>query len=210
VLHLGHERLEGRLQRRDAVDRQRAHGGAVVRDLARDRLVAVRLAAGRDRVVVALRRSGRDRAADVLRAARRVVLPRELPGGLDRLRPAGDEEGAVEVARRERRELGRELDRPRVRVRPVRVEGQLAHLVQRRLPDLLAEAVADVDREQPRERIEVALALRVLEVAAVAADDDRHLARLVAAHAREVHPQVVACELLQLLFGRRHAAPCGS
>ena len=85
-----------------------------------------------------------------------------------------------------------------MRVRPVRVEGQLAHLLERRLPDLLAEAVADVDREQAGERVEVALPVRVLEVAAVAADDDRHLGVAVAAHAGEVQPEVVAGGLLEV------------
>ena len=75
-------------------------------------------------------------------AVREVELARELPGGLDRLRAAGAEEDAVEVARRERRDLGGELDGARMRVRPVRVEGQLAHLRERGLADLLTEAVA--------------------------------------------------------------------
>src|SRR5262245_56324564 len=95
-------------------------------------------------------------------------------------------------------------------VGPVRVEGQLAHLVERRLPDLVAVRVADVDREQPRQRIEVALAVHVLEVAALAADDDRNVGRAVAAEAGEVHPEVLAGELLQVGQGRGHAAaaPC--
>src|SRR6185312_13229401 len=97
--------------------------------------------------------------------------------------------------------LGRELDRARVGVRPVRVEGQLAHLRRRRLADLVAIRVADLHREQPGERVEVALAVRILEIAAFAADDDRHLAVSVAAHPREVEPEVVAYRLLQL--GRR-------
>ncbi len=106
---------------------------------------------------------------------RDVVLARELPRRLDSLRAARAEEDAVEVARRERRHLVRELDRARVRVRPVRVERQLAHLLERRLADLLAERVADVDGEEAGERVEVALAVHVLEVAPVAADDDRHV-----------------------------------
>ena len=92
-------------------------------------------------------------------AARLVVLARELPRRLDRLGAAGDEEDAVEVAGRERRDLVRELDRARMRVRPVRVEGQLAHLLERRLPHLLAVGVADLHREEPGERVEVALAV---------------------------------------------------
>ena len=122
VHDVGHERLERRAQRGDAVDRERAHRRPVVRETARDRLPAAL-------------------------AARLVVLARELPGRLHRLRAAGDEEHAVEVARRQLRDLVRELDRPRVRVRPVGVERQLAHLGERGLPHLLAVRVADLDRE---------------------------------------------------------------
>src|SRR5207302_5453877 len=69
------------------------------------------------------------------------------------------------------------------------VERQLAHLGERRLPHLLAERVADLDREQPRERVEIAPPLDVLEIAALAAHDD---GRLTSAHAREVQPEVLA------------------
>ena len=137
-----------------------------------------------------------------------VVLPRELPGGLDRLRAARDEEDAVQVARRERRELRGELDGARMRVRPVRVEGQLAHLRERGLADLLAERVADVDREEPGERVEVPLAVRILEVAPLAADDHRHVLVAVAAHAREVHPQVVLREPAGTRVRRNSGSPC--
>ena len=161
VPHLGHERLERRPQRRDAVDREGAHRRAVVGDVAGDRLVAVRAATrgGDDRVVPGLGLG--ERVLDLLLAAGDVVLPGELPRRLDRLGAAGDEEDAVQVAGRERGELGGELDRLRMRVRPVGVERQLAHLLERRLPDLLAVAVADVDREQPGQRVEIALAVRV-------------------------------------------------
>src|SRR4029079_9740213 len=105
-------------------------------------------------------------------AARRVVLARELPGRFDRLGAARDEEHAVQVAGGERAALGRELDRARMRIAPVRVEGELAQLGGGGLPDLVAEAVADVDGEETRERVEVALAVYLLEVAAVPAHDD--------------------------------------
>ncbi len=207
VTHLGDERLEHRPERGDAVDRERAHGRAVVGDMAGDRLVAVRRRGGRRR----RSRRGRARARPLAARSRfspraSVVLPGQLPGGLDRLRPARDEEDAVQVARRERRHLGRQLDRLRVGVRPVRVEGQLAHLRERRLADLLAVAVADVDREQPGQRVEVPLPVRVLQVAAVAPHDDGHVvAGAVAPHAGEVHPQVVSRELLQVGACGRHA-----
>ncbi len=184
------ERLEGRPERGDAVDGERAHRRAVVGDPARDRLPAAL-------------------------AARSVVLACELPGGLDRLRAARDEEDTVQVTRRERGDLGRELDRARMGVVPVRVEGQLAELRGRCLPHLLAEAVADVDREEPRKRVEVALAVHVLEVAAVAPHDDRHFLLRKARHAGEVQPQVVARGLLQLVggeggCGEAHTAPFGA
>ena len=214
VPHLGDERLERIAERRDAVDRERAERRAVIREVPRDRLVAARRPAhlGDDRVVAGLGLVAADRDGDRLEArlvTRDVVLARELPGRLDGLGAAGDEEDAVQVAGRERRELRGELDRARVRVRPVRVERQLAHLLERRLADLLAEAVAEVDREEAGERVEVAVALAVLEIAAVAAHDDR---RLVTAHPREVEPEMVARRALELLgvvrcLERRHAAP---
>ena len=149
---VGDERLERGAQCRDPVDGERAHRRAVVRDRPRDRLPpALRLLAGG------------------------VVLARELPRRLHRLRAARAEEDPVQVARRELGDGRGQLDRAGMRVRPVRVEGQLLHLVVRRLADLVAERVADVDREEPGQRVEVPLAVRVLEVAALAADDDRDL-----------------------------------
>ena len=206
VAHLGDERLERRAQRRDAVDGQRAHRRPVVRDVSRDRLVPARRRDGRshDRVVIDLRllRAGacarRDEPAEVLLAPRRVVLARELPGRLDRLGATGAEEDAIEVAGRERRDLGRELDRARVRVRPVRVEGQLAHLLERGLPDLVAERVADVDGEEPGERVDVPPPVRVLEMAAVPAHDDRDVLGAEPTHAGEVHPEVLLRGALQV------------
>jgi hypothetical protein len=50
-----------------------------------------------------------------------------------------------------------------VGIAPVRVEGELAQLRGSGLSDLVAEAVADVDGEQARERVEIALAVDVLE-----------------------------------------------
>ena len=187
VERVGHERLERRLEGRDPVDRERSHRRPVVGDPPRDRLPAAL-------------------------AARGVVLAGELPGGLDRLGAAGDEEDPVQVAGGERGDLGRQLDRARMRVAPVGVERQLAHLRRGRLPDLLAESVPDVDGEEAGERVEVALAVDVLEVAAVTANDDRHLAVRVAGHAGEVQPQVVSRSLLQFVCGQggrgeAHTAP---
>src|SRR5262249_61324930 len=78
--------------------------------------------------------------------------------------------------------------------------------------DLLAVGVADVDRKESGERVEVALALDVLQVAAFTSHDHGHLAVEVAAHAREVQPEVLLRELLEVdrdLRCRRYAAPRG-
>ena len=101
---------------------------------------------------------------------------------------------------------GGELGGGRVRERPVRVVRELAHLLQRRLAELLAVRVADLHREQPAEHVEVALAVRVEEVRALAALDDRHLLVAVAAHRGEVQPEV----LLRLALQFRVHAPCRS
>ena len=207
VAHLGHERLERFAERGDAVDREGAHRRAVVGDVACDRLVPVRPAARRNKRVVPRLRLA-ERHADSLLAARDVVLPGELPRRLDGLGTTGDEEHAVQVTGCERGQLGGELDRLRMGVGPVGVEGQLAHLRERRLADLLAVAVPDVDREQTGEGVEVALAVRVPEVTAVALDDDRDvLAVAVAAHPGEVHPQVILGELLEVRFHGRLSSP---
>ena len=100
-----------------------------------------------------------------------------------------------------RRELGEprgELGRGRVRERPVRVVRQLPHLLERGLAELLAVRVADLHREQPAEHVQVALAVRVEEVRALAALDDRDLAVPVGAHRREVQPEVILRLALQL------------
>ena len=61
------------------------------------------------------------------------------------------------------------------------------------LAPLFGAAVAGLHREQAREAVDVAVALVVPDVVAVAADDDGHMpAVLVHGVAGEVHPQVVA------------------
>ena len=212
VDHVRHERLERDPERGDAVDRQGAHRRPVVGDPARDRLPA---ALARDPLLDALaRRHALRHLRPHVVAARRVVLARELPGRLDRLGAARHEEDAVQVAGRDGCDLGRELDRARVRIAPVRVEGKLAQLRGGGLADLVAEAVADVDGEKARERVEIALAVDVLEVAAVPAHDDRDVLARVARHAREMQPEVFPGGLLQLGGGHRcdggaHTAPFG-
>ena len=177
----------------------------MVRDVARDRLVAPCGVAAA--TIASWSRSGsRRRAAEPLLAARGVVLPRELPGRLDRLRAARDEEDAVEVARSERCHLAPRA-RSRAGARTTSWCRRAARASARARPGRSPRrTVADVDREQPGERVEVALAVRVLEVAPVAADDDRHLLSRVPAHPREVHPEVVLRELLEVERGLGHAA----
>src|SRR5262249_60611687 len=80
-------------------------------------------------------------------AAVPVIAAGELQGGLDRLRAAVGEEDAVEVARRQRRDPGRELDRARVRVAPDGDEVELAHLRGRSVAEL-GPPVPGVDAEE--------------------------------------------------------------
>jgi hypothetical protein len=125
-----------------------------------------------------------------------VVVASQLQRRLDRLRAAGGEEDAVEVAWGECGEPGGQLDRPRVRVAPQRVEVELFHLTRGGIGQLGA-AVAGVDAEEAREAIEVAVAVVVVDVAAVGAGDDRHLLALIGAHASEVEPEVALGEILK-------------
>ena len=157
VRHLdraGHERLERDAQVRDARDGERAHGRAVVRDVAADDLGALRLP---------------DHAE---------VLAGELPGGLDRLGAARREEDAVEVAGGVARHPLGQLNGPGVGVRPQGEVGQRLGLLGARLGELGA-AVADLRREQPRQPVEVALSVLVPDVGALAAHDHGHLVVLV-------------------------------
>ena len=194
-----YERLERRAQRGDPVDGESPHRRPVVGDPARDRLPA---AVGGELLLDPLAGLHAEHLRPLPVAARRVVLACELPGGLDGLGAAVHEEDAVQVTRGERRDLGGELDGARVRVAPVRVEGQLAHLRGGRFPHLLPVPIADLDGEETGESVEVALPLGVLEVAPVAAHDDREIVLLVAAHACEVQPQMLARGALQLLRGK--------
>ena len=74
----------------------------------------------------------------------------------------------------------------------------------------LGAAVAELAHEEPGERVEVALALRVPDVGALAAHDHRHVGVVVGRVPGEVHPEVVAGGLLELVVVERHAGPsCG-
>lgn len=86
-------------------------------------------------------------------------------------------------------------------------EGELFGLLRGRLRDAAA-AVPRVHDEQAREPVEVALAVRVPDVVALALDDDRHARPL--GHdrlAREVHPEVVAGLGLQVGVVDGHRVP---
>ena len=163
-----HERLEVLLGVRDAGDRQCSLRGAVVGDVAADHLVLHGLAGELE------------------------VLLGHLPGRLDGLAATGREEDTVEIAGRVVRESLGELDRGGVRVGPQREVGELGHLLGRSVGDLLA-AVAGLHGEQAREPVEVAIALIVEDVGAVAAHDDGDVpAVLVGRVTGEVHPEVIA------------------
>src|SRR4051794_21696797 len=81
---------------------------------------------------------------------------------------------------------------------PGRRVGELARLRGGGIGELLA-AVADVDAEQRRQRVEIPVAALVPALASLAADEDRHV--LVAADRGEVAPQMATRRALQR--GRR-------
>ncbi len=163
----GNERLEHRLHRGHAGERQGAVRSAVIGDVAADDL-------------------GLGRFAHQL-----VVLLGQLPGRLDRLAAAGGEEDLVEIAGGIVGQPVGQLDRLRVRVGPEREERQLAGLPVGSLSQLDA-TVAGVDDEQPGQAVQVALAVDVPDVGAVALDDGRNRRLGVGREPGEVHPEVVA------------------
>ena len=122
-------------------------------------------------------------------AAQLPVLAGELDGGLHRVAARGGEEHAVQVAGCVLGEPGGQGDGGFVGERPDREVAERLALPGGCLGQLLA-AVADLHGEQPRQPVEVALAVLVVDVAAFAAGDDRHLAVGEPTEAGEVHPQV--------------------
>ncbi|GAA3081268.1 hypothetical protein GCM10020254_27060 [Streptomyces goshikiensis] len=91
-----------------------------------------------------------------------------------------------------------EFDGLGVRVRPDGEEGEFLRLLVGDLGQFLA-AVTGVDHEQSGETVEVALALVVPDVGALAPDDGGDGGVLVGRHAGEVHPQVVVRGLGEVL-----------
>src|SRR5438270_13751507 len=97
-----------------------------------------------------------------------------------------------------------------MRVGPVREEPELLRLVGASLSDV-RPPVADVHAEQSGEAVEITIAVVVVDVAALAARDDRDLA---VAEAGEVQPEVAlrhllqrSCSLADVLHRARHTFP---
>ena len=161
----GDERFERGLDVGEAGDGEGSHGGAVVGDVPADDLGAAGLTGDPE------------------------VLPGELPGRLDRLRPTGGEEDAVAVGRGQAGQPVGELDGIGVGVAPHREVGQLRGLARRRLGQLGAP-VPDLAGEQPRQPVEVPLAVLVVDPHPLTPHDGRDLLVHVRRQAGEVHPQV--------------------
>jgi hypothetical protein len=130
-------------------------------------------------------------------AAHAMVGAHQLPRRLDGLRSAGSEEDALQAIGRERGNPRRKLDRPGMGIAPGGEERELPRLLGGSIGQLGA-AMAAVHAEQRRQPVEIAFGVLVVDIAAVAAHDDRDLTRGVAAHAREVHPQMAPGEPLQI------------
>ena len=156
-----------------------------------------------------------DRAAEDLVPGRLAdgleVLLGQLPGRLDGLGPAAGEEHPVQVAWCHGRQALGQLDGLRVRIGPEREVGELARLPRRGLGDL-GPAMADLAHEQPGQPVQVALAVLVIDVLALAAHDDRDVARGKGRHPGEVQPQMALGLLLEgsdlvLAVCRAHLVP---
>ena len=181
----GCHRLEWFFDAGEPGDRERTHGRAVVGDVTADDLVPPGLA---DRLE---------------------VLLGQLPGGLDRLRAAGGEKGAVQIARRQRRQPFGQLDRPRVRVRPEREVGEFRGLARAGLGHL-GPAVPDLAHEQPGQAVQVTLAAVVVDVLPGPPDDHGHVALGIGRHAGEMQPQVAVGGRLQVALRSLAAGIAGA
>ena len=179
----GGDRLEHRLHRGDAGDRQGSLRRAVIGHRPRDDLVLGGL------------------------ALQLPVVLGELERGLDRLAAAGGEEDLVEVARRLVGETIGQLDRGRVRVRPQGEERQLGSLRRGSLGQSTS-TVPCVHDEEAGEPVEVLLALGIPDAVPLALDDDGHARLGHRGLPGEVHPEMVLRHRLQRGLGRYGA--CGA
>ena len=160
------ERADADLERLGADDARAVAGEAVVGALARDDHGALGLV---------------DEAP---------VAAHELDDGLDRLAAAAREEDGCVVHRRDRRDPVGEIGRGAARdVAVVRVGVQLPHLRGGRIGDLGA-AVADVRVPEAAGRVDVAVALVVPEVAALAALEDELAGGLHGVHVGDGVPEM--------------------
>src|SRR5690606_8699723 len=116
---------------------------------------------------------------------------------------AGGEEHAVEVAGCETRQALGQLGRLGVGVGPEREVRQLLRLLGGGLGQLGA-SVTDLDDEETRQSVEVALAVDVVDVGALTADDGGDLGLLVGAVPGEVQPQVVPRCVQDVMLRLRH------
>ena len=179
ALDLGLERLERVVRHLRGVRVERADVDAVGGDAADARAEPVR-------AVVAL--AARDQVHALGLADGGEVAARELGRGVDRVAAAAGEEDARVVDRREVAEPVGQLARAAGwRTSRTRVGRELAHLRGGGVGELGA-AVADVDVPQARGAVEVAAALLVGHVDALAADD-RQLGRADGVHVRERVPE---------------------
>jgi hypothetical protein len=122
-------------------------------------------------------------------AAELPVLPGELDGGLHGVATAGREEHPVQVAGGVFGQSAGQGHGRFVGERPDREVGERLGLVAGGLGQLTA-AVPDLHREQAGQPVEIALARLVVDVAALAAGDDRYVAGRVGAESGEVHPEM--------------------
>ena len=151
----------------------------------------------------------RDRLVPLGAAALAVVLARHLDRRLRRLRAARELLDHVVPATREPEQLVGELERPVGRRHDRRGEREPPMLRDDRVDDLVV-AVAQADREHPREPVDVALPLVVCEPDPVALDDDQRV-RAEGLHLVEVDHHVARgraeVEGLDVGFARlRHRA----
>ena len=141
-----------------------------------------------------------DHRVALLVAVGQVVAARELEGRLHGLGAGTHEEHPVHVAGRHRGDHRRGLDGRRVGETPIGVERQLVHLLGRG-GGQVGPTVAEVGAEKARESVEILVAVRVPDVATLAALDHDEVVRPPSVAPREVRYQMA----LSTLAATRHA-----